>query len=509
MSPAARTRAHIGRAQPSWSRSGRAPWDARQRPAGEVATPEPPRPQVAWSEGAPHPLADAAVSEGLRRRAEVIGSAFEAIEPTLRDLAPRQFDPDFPAAAAEILRARLGVAVPAETLRATWNRPLDLRALHAHCILDTFGRLVRHAFDRDLARFSEGEPVVDLIRRWGFHAIDISPCADGRLSGVVDYILRVPPSVVTARRSYAGAMFDLDESIRHWESVELRRWREGQPNLPEEPTKFLKIGVYHISTADPTHEGCAAHGSDGARAAGALLGRLEDLVEAVRRRHGPDAAPAILMIGVDTDSDAIRVHVPRPDGTMAADRYIDNADLYAATRSLSREAAKDAIRDAVAQAAGVAPDDPATEGMRWFCGYLLKNNLGQVDAVRQWHGGAYADGGHTERLIVVGDAIDDVQLRNLAFQAQMDTIEEGGPDLLVGVSILRKRLEPLGLAVPVLAHVRYDPRVPGAADRARLRALRLRTAILASHPALAERGFLHVHAVVRAGDAPALEPVES
>ena len=115
-----------------------------------------------------------------------------------------------------------------------------------------------------------------------------------------------------------------------------------------------------------------------------------------------------------------------------------------------------------------------TEGMRWFCGYLLKNNLAQVDAVRAWHGGRYADRGHTERLIVVGDAIDDVQLRNLAFQAQMETVEEGAADLDVGIKILQPLHEPRGLAVPVLAHMRLrraHPRRRGA--RARVAPLRL------------------------------------
>jgi carboxysome shell carbonic anhydrase len=495
-----------GRTQP-WSRTARPAWGTETSRLSANLVPEATPPLVEAGDAGPHPLADADVTRGLRRRAEVIESAFAAIEPTLRDLAPGQFDPGFPETASGALRARLGLAVAPEALRATWTDPLDMRSLHAHCVLETFRRLVEQGFDRDLARYSEGESVDVLIQRWGFHAIDISPCADGRLSGVVDYILRAPPSVVTSRKSYAGAMFDLDESIRQWEAVELRRWREGLPNRPDAPTRYLKIGVYHFSAGDPTREGCAAHGSDGDRAASALLGRLEDLEEAVRRRHG-SAALATLMIGVDTDTDAIRVHPPGPDGRMSKDRFVDNRALHAATFRGSRDDAKAAIREAVAQASGVAPDDPATEGMRWFCGYLLKNNLGQVDAVRLWHGGAYADSGHTERLIVVGDAIDDVQLRNLAFQAQMDTIEEGAADLSVGISILRKRLEPLGLAVPVLAHVRYDPRVPGAGDRARVRARGLRAAILANHPALVGRGYLHVHAVVRAGDSSALEPVD-
>ena len=449
-----------------------------------------------------HPLADHALSAALRRRADEIEAAFGAIEPALRALAPAQFEPEFASLASARLRANLGLEIPTDLLGASWSQPLDVRRLYARCVLGTFCRLIERAFDRDLAARSDGESAQELIRRWGFHAVDITPCADGRLSGVVDYILRVPPAVVVSRKSHAGAMFDVEESLRQWESVELRRWREGVPSAATAPTRFLKIGVYHFSSVDPSHEGCAAHGSDATRAAGALLERLEQFAGAVRQTHGPTAATATLLVGVDTDTDAIRVHVPDAAGRMSVERNVDNQALYEATSALSREDAKEAIREAVATCAGVAPGDAATEGMRWFCGYLLKNNVGQVDAVRAWHGGAYADRGHTERLIVVGDAVDDVQLRNLAFQAQLETVEEGAADLDVGVRILHGLHGPRGLAVPVLVHFRYDARIPGSRDRAELRARRLAVAIRARYAELVRTGELYVQAIVRAdGDA--------
>jgi carboxysome shell carbonic anhydrase len=455
-----------------------------------------------------HPLGDDAVTTGLRRRADEIEAAFAAIEPALRSLAPHQFDPGFVPRANAELADRVGLALPAEALEATWLAPLDMRALYARLVLGTFCRLVERAFDRGLARLSDGESAQALIHRWGFHAVDITPCADGRLSGVVDYILRVPPAVVVSRQSYAGALFDVEETLRRWETVELRRWREGRPNPADEPTRFLKIGVYHFSSADPDHEGCAAHGSDTLRAASAVLERLEQLEAAVAQTHCCGAAVATLLVGVDTDTDATRVHVPDAAGRMDPGRFVDNRALYESTRDMPREAAKDAIRDAVAACAGVTANDLATEGMRWFCGYLLKNNIGQVDAVRAWHGDSYADLGHTERLIVVGDAVDDVQLRNLAFQAQMSTVEEGASDLDVGLRILCDLHEKRGLAVPVLVHFRYDPRIPGAAERARLRAQRLRAAIVSRYSNLARRGLLHVEAVVRAGDGASLAAVD-
>jgi carboxysome shell carbonic anhydrase len=447
-----------------------------------------------------HPLADAAVSDGLRRRADEIEAAFGAIEPALRALAARQLEPGFAAWADAELRSRLGFAPPPQLLAATWSAPLDVRQLYGHAVVQTFRGLVARAFDRRLAEFTDGESASAAIERWGFHAVDITPCADGRLSGVVDYILRVPPAVIVARRSYAGALFDVEETLGQWAAVELGRWREGKPNAADAPTRYLKIGVYHFSSVDPGHGGCAAHGSDATRAATALLDRLERFVLAVERSYGCGAAAAALLVGVDTDTDAIRVHVPDARGAMDPVRYVDNAILFERTRGLEREAAKTAIRDAVAACADVAADDAPTQGMRWFCGYLLKNNIGQVDAVRSRYGSAYADRGHTERLIVVGDGVDDVQLRNIAFQAQMTTVEAGAGDLDIGVRILSERHAVAGLAVPVLVHFRYDPRIPGADDVARARALRLRAAILARYAQQAARGMLYVSAVIRAGD---------
>ncbi len=492
-------------AQHAARRAGIAPSRRRWRPepswnadAAEVA-----------SSGARHPLGDGVVSLALRRRAEEIDAAFAAIAPTLQALAPRQFDDGFSSYASDVIRARLQLDVPPAALASRWTAPLDLRALHARCVLGTFCRLIERAFDRGLAQLSDGESAEALIRRWGFHAIDITPCADGRLSGVVDFILRVPPSVVAYRESHAGALFDVAQSVRHWERVELGRFRDARPNPADAPTRYLKIGVYHRSSADPHHQGCAAHGSDDATAAAALLERLRQFEQAVRQIHGERAAVATLLVGVDTDTDAIRVHVPDAAGRMAIDRYADSLALFDATQALPREAGKAAIREAVASYAGVAPDDAATEGMRWFCGYLLKNNLGQLESVRDWHGGRYPDAGHTERLIVVGDAVDDVQLRNLAFQAQMRTAEEGAADLDVGIRILRVRHAPLDLPVPVLVHLRFDPRIPGAQAAAERDARRLRAAILSRHADLAASGSLHVAAVVRAGDGTLLVQVET
>jgi carboxysome shell carbonic anhydrase len=386
-------------------------------------------------------------------------------------------------------------------------RPLDLGALHAECVIATFCRLLRQGFDRSLADTIDEGDAGALIRRWGFHAVDVTACADGRLSGVTDFILRVPPAIVAFRDAHAGAMFGAAETLRNWERIELSRWRRARPNAASEPTRYLKIGVYHFSSADPHHAGCAAHGSNDAAASGALLERLEQGAQAVRQVHGADAAVATLLVGVDTDTDSIRVHVPDAAGRMDTRRFVDSNVLYDETLQIAREAGKAVIRDAVARCTGVAADDRATEGMRWLCGYLLKNNFGQIEAVRTVFGGRYVEAGHTEKLIVVGDAFDDLQLRNLAFQAHMGTVEEGAAELDTGIRILRHHHAARGLPVPVLVHKDFDPRIPDAAAVAESEARRLALAVRARHADLVLRGQLHVAAVIRDTGGSAISPV--
>ena len=485
-----------------WARPGavatapvRQEWDA---PAGPSSP----------ARGSAHPLSEPALSAALKQRAEEIGEAFARIEPLLARLAPRQFDDGFAERAQRELASTLGVEVPVEELVATWSAPLDLGRIHARCVIGTFANLVEREFDRNLARLAEGESAEVLIRRFGFHAVDITSCSDGRLGGAVDFILRVPPAVVVWHDSYAGTMFNVEDALHQWESVELQRWRQGWPNDANEPTRYLKIGMYHFSSIDPRHQGCAAHASDELRAATALLTRLEELEGAVESAHSCGAQVATLLVGVDTDTDAIRVHVPDAAGRMEVGRFVSSAALYDTTANLERDAAKESIREAVAACAGVDPADAATEGMRWLCAYLLKNNIGQVDAVRGWSGGPYADSGHTERLAVAGDGIDDVQVRNLAFQAQMRTLEEGSVDLDVGMGILRRANAPRRLAVPVLVHVAYDERVPGANQRAQERARRLGAAIEARYADSAGPGGVFAQPVVRGRGRSLVEFVE-
>lgn len=496
----------------------RAPWDHQDPWEGRGGAPatvtsHPTRPNLTdlcalASPKTAHPLAEPALSALLQQRAEEIVAAFGSVEPVLRRLAPRQFEEGFPQQAQRELANALGVSMETGKLVSSWSKPLDLGLVHARCVIATFCNLVKREFDRTHALLEEGEDAESLIRRFGFHGVDITSCADGRMGGVVDYILRVPPAIVVAHSSYAGAMFDVESALHQWETVDLRRWREGVPNDARESTRYLKIGVYHFSSVDPRHQGCAAHGSDEIRAASSLLGRLDEFAGAVQATHGAATGVDTLLVGVDTDTDAIRVHVPDAAGVADVARFVSSGDLYGATAGLERDAAKAVIRRAVAECAGVDENDEATEGMRWLCGYLLKNNIGQVDAVCGSSGGPYSDPGHAEKLIVVGDAIDDVQLRNLAFQIRMDTVEEGAEDLDVGMAILTRTHAPRGLAIPLLVHFVYDERLPGARGRAVARARRLGAAIKDRYGAAATAAGLVVQEAVRAAGGSCMELVE-
>lgn len=428
---------------------------------------------------ATHPFADAAIALELHRREQAIEESFDKITTVLRDLAPSQFSDGFADLAVSRLR-EIGIDADHGWFAADWTNSLDLSVIHARCASRLFAHQVEIGSERMRYHNSEeGEPVETLVKRWGFHAVDITPCADGRLSGLLGAVLRIPHTIVSARRSYAGAMFPVADALGDWEQIELRRWQSAAPEQPDDASKYLKVGVYHFSSVSPCDEGCAAHGSDDNLAINKLLDRLVEFKGAVRSKYDAEDGVALLLVGVDTDTDAIRVHVPDANGRIDAQRFVCATELYGETASLAKAEAKIAVREAVATCAGVSDDDPQTEGMRWFCGYLLKNNISQVDAVLRKYDGPYPVAGHAEKLIVIGDPIDDVQLRNLAFQAQMSSVEEGAGDLAVGIKILGNRCEAEGLAIPVLVVRDFDPEIPGDIEAASTAAKRMGKAVCA------------------------------
>jgi carboxysome shell carbonic anhydrase len=297
-------------------------------------------------------------------------------------------------------------------------------------------------------------------------------------------------------------MFDIDDSLGKWVETELVRYREGMPNTADEPTRYLKAVVYHHSSVDPAHEGCAAHGSDTRKAAQGGLDRLTGFQQAVQNTHCCGASIDCLLIGMDTDTDAIRIHMPDASGGIDLENYIDSLEVYDATVGMSASQAGQWIAGHVRERGSEALGD----GMARFIDHLLTNNLSQVDYVRSYYGGHYSDIGHAERFIGAGIGFEEVQLRNLTFFAYMNTVEEAARDLDVGIMIFTGLNVSHGLPVPIVVRFDFHGKVPGARERAEEHCHRVADALHERYRELSDRGLLHTLQVVR--DVSAAERIE-
>jgi len=446
-----------------------------------------------------HPLSNGQANAALRSYEERSLGSFDRIVPVLKRLSALQHDADFVDQAQRLAQTELGHPLPLPLLENAWTSQLDMRTLFAWCVFEAYEQtslsffnddpLAGQAGSRDAAAFDA------FLLECGFHLLDITPCADGRLAHAIAYGLRLPFSSVR-RRSHAGAMFDVENTVDRWVKTEHRRYREGLPNPAHSDTRYLKVVVYHFSSKDPCHEGCAAHGSNDTAAAAQGLQRLKDFQQAVENSFCCGASVDLLLLGMDTDTDAIRVHVPGRDGSTQLDRWLDATDVYDATRTLTADQARERLQTLVQEAAPSNPD----QGMVRLVARLIENNLSQIDYVRQYHAGAYSDFGHAERFIGVGIGFKEIHLRNLTYFAYMDTVEEGAPDLDVGVKIFKGLNVSRGLPIPVVLRFDYHGSVPGARERAITHCDRVQTAIASRYPQLCEQGLLHTLLTVRDRD---------
>jgi len=438
-----------------------------------------------------HPLSRGRDNAGLFDYESGVKAAFDAIVPTLKLVSALQHEADFDQRAQQVARAELGFDLPAVILRDAWIAQLDMPRLFAWCVFETYRRYCDQFYTGDPLVSGDAGEFESWLQQCGFHTLDISPCADGRLAHLVRYVLRLPHRSVR-RKSYAGAMFDVDDSIQKWVETEMLRYREGRPNTADAPTRYLKLVAYHHSSVDPEHAGCAAHGSDTRRAAAAGLERLQAFQQAIENSFCCGASIDLLLIGIDTDTDAIRVHVPDARGVIDLDRYVDALALFEATREMAAQRAADHLGETVR---GCSPD--VAPGMASLIERFLEHNLSQIDYVRRFHGQHYSDVDHAERFIGAGVGFEEVQLRNLMYFAYLDTVEEAAQDLDVGVKIFSALNASRGLPIPVVVRFDYHGRVPGARERAVRHCQRVAQALFGRYAELASRGLLHVMQVVR------------
>lgn len=448
---------------------------------------------IAAGQRCEHALVDPQLNRSLSVYEQAVRSRFAAIVDTLKALSAEQHELDFVPRAQHLARERLGYELPGALLGEAWVSGLDLRALHSYCIFRSFKQCIDQAAS-DQASWRERMTLDDeFVRACGYHTLDISPCADGRLQGLLPFVFRMTPAPSIMVKAYAGAMFDVEMDAADWTHRELERLSGGIPACAN--GRYLKIAVYHYSTSNPCDQGCAAHGSNDLKATDSALARLNELRAAVENTFGLGAAPDILLVGMDTDIDAIRVHLPDGNGEISPHRFVESASLYHETLGMTAQAARAHIEAAVARAEnadGWARGHGGVEaGMRRLILRLLENNLSQIEYVIQHHAGRYAVIGHNERFICAGESMSELQLRNKFYFAHLDTVEEGAACMDVGIKIFTGLNINHGLPVPVLVHFHYNGRVPGARERTITRCKRVKAAIEARYPQLHKQGLLH------------------
>lgn len=440
-----------------------------------------------------HALVDARLNRSLSDYEQVVRGRFAAIVETLKALSAEQHELDFVPRAQSLARERLGYELPDTLLGEAWVSGLNLRALHSYCIFRSFKECIDQV-DTDQAAWRESMTLdAEFIRRCGYHTLDISPCADGRLQGLLPFVFRMAPAASIMVKAYAGAMFDVEMDVADWTHRELERLSGGIPECSD--GKYLKIAVYHYSTSKPCEQGCAAHGSLDNKATDSALARLNELRSAIENTFGRGAAPEILLVGMDTDVDAIRVHLPDGNGDISPHRFVETASLYRDTLGMNAQSARSHIEAQVAiaeQAEGWARGNGGVEpGMRALILRLLEANLSQIEFVIQHHAGRYSVIGHDEEFICAGEATHFVQMRNKYYYAHLDTVEEGAACMDVGIKIFTGLNVNHGLPVPVLVHFHYNGRVPGSRERTIARCKRVKAAIESRYPQLHKKGLLH------------------
>jgi len=443
-----------------------------------------------------HPFARTDENARLFQYEQQVKQAFDHIEPALRRLSAMQHEVDFVQQAQAIARTDLGFELPEMLLADSWVKPLDIGKLYAWCVFETFRQMSDEFFGIKPLMDAGDAEFQNFLEECGFHTLDVSPCADGRLAHVIRYVLRLPYKAVR-RKSYAGAMFDVDDSLQKWIETEMLRYREGNPNHADEPTRYLKVAVYHHSSSLPDSEGCAAHGSDTHRAATAALERLKDFRQGVENSFCCGASIDLLLIGLDTDNDVIRLHLPNAEGEMDVEQYVDAAELYAATHRSTGTAAADVVKTYLREKCNTAGRTLPAEGMLLLAARLLCSNISQIDYVRQYHNGIYRDIGHQECFIGTGIGFEEVQLRNLTYFAYLKTVEEGAKDMDVGVKIFTGLNVKRGLPIPVVIRYDYHGTVPGARQRAESRCQQLNEALHTRYSDYAEKGMLYTLMMVR------------
>ena len=175
--------------------------------------------------GGLHPLSNGQANAALRAYEERTLGAFDRIVPVLKRISALQHEADFINQAQRVAQAELGHELPLPVLETAWTSQLDMRTLFAWCVFEAYEQTSLAFFNDDPLAAQDGSSDAETFNAFllecGFHLLDITPCADGRLAHAIAYALRLPYSSVR-RRSHAGAMFDVENTVDRWVKTEHR-----------------------------------------------------------------------------------------------------------------------------------------------------------------------------------------------------------------------------------------------------------------------------------------------
>ena len=446
-----------------------------------------------------HNLTNVSQNEKLYQYESKIKSNFDNIVPALKEIARIQHHDNFINTAQSIAKKNLGIGLPLHILDKSWVKPLDMRALYAWCSFKQHEKLSDDFFENDPLDGASGGKSAKEFEKFmldcGIHLLDITPCSDGRLAHSIAYVMRIPFSAVR-RRSHAGALFDIENTVNRWVKTEHKRYRENDPNEAHKDTRYLKVVTYHFSSVDPFHQGCAAHGSDDQLAAREGSKKLLAFKEAVENSFCCGASVDLLLIGLDTDTDSLKIHLSSEDSEIDLEKTISTLEIYNSTINFSKEEAEKEICQIIDRKSS----KEQLKGINKFIFKLIVNNISQIDYVKKFHKGSYEDIGHAERFIGVGIGFKEVHLRNLTYFAHLDTVEEGAPDLDVGVKIFKGLNVSQDLPIPVVIRFDYSGKVQGAKERAIKDCKRVNNAISIRYKNLVDQGLLHTCLTIRDRD---------
>ena len=443
-----------------------------------------------------HSLVDVHQNSRFREYEMSVKQSFDEIRPVVELIESEQHRSDFAEWALKTIDSRLGLKLSKCQIEDVCLYGFNRKQLFSLCVFEQFMNFSNAFFKNDPLSGKDKDEALEQFMRAGFHAVGVAPCADGRLAHFVSYVLRLPYSVLR-RKAHAGSTFDVSESVRNWVFIEHNRFRNREPNSAETPTQYLKIAVYHYSKADPSHQGCAAHGSDDHKAAASALNQLNDFRQAIENRFGCGSTVSVLLIGLNTDDDSLRIHVPNLEGEVCLNDFVETDSLYEETLNSTPEQARTRILEAIAQRDEAYQPRLDRYGMPRLLAWLIERNFSQLAYVKSYENGQYNDIGHAERFIGLGNGFEEVQLRNLTYYSYLDTLEEGMNDVNVGIKIFKGLNVSDNWPIPVIIRCDYDGRVPGSRKRAIKKARRIENAVKEQYSDLIKHNDLMVMCTLR------------